>query len=229
MNTAIHSVPDRAPDPVRLSRALSRSPLPRPTTCPRRAGRRHSWPGATDGPAATVRARCPPPGCTWSPSTCNGVARLKLQPRFELTDGQRVVRHDGPPTYDAPPSVEDLFRDAARNHELERTHRAERMAAKEQQRDADRDRRSQTRPSVPGRSHAARDAAPPAHADALLSGDCGWSRDVRCGSRCRTGAGAAAGGVSGGFGPTCRARKERNLQAPGRAERLARREAAPHR
>ena len=50
----------------------------------------------------------------------NGVARLKLQPRFERVDGQRVVRHDGPPTYDAPPTIEDLFKDAARNHELER-------------------------------------------------------------------------------------------------------------
>lgn len=45
----------------------------------------------------------------------NGVARLKLQPRFERVDGQDVVRRDGPPTYDVPPSVEDLFKEAARN------------------------------------------------------------------------------------------------------------------
>ena len=73
----------------------------------------------------------------------NGVARLKLQPRFELADDQRVVRHDGPPTYDVPPTIEDLFKDAARNHELERTYRTERTASRSQRRDADRDRRSQ--------------------------------------------------------------------------------------
>ena len=73
----------------------------------------------------------------------NGVARLKLQPRFELADGQRVVRHDNPPTYDVPPTIEDLFKDAARNHELERTYRTERTASRNNRRDADRDRRSQ--------------------------------------------------------------------------------------
>jgi hypothetical protein len=73
----------------------------------------------------------------------NGVARLKLQPRFELVDGQRVVRHDGPPTYDVPPAIEGLFRDAARNHELEHTYRAERTVSKDRRREGDRDRRSQ--------------------------------------------------------------------------------------
>ena len=73
----------------------------------------------------------------------NGVARLKLQPRFELADDQRVVRHDNPPTYDVPPTIEDLFKDAARNHELERTYRTERTASRNNRRDADRDRRSQ--------------------------------------------------------------------------------------
>src|SRR5262245_58866685 len=51
----------------------------------------------------------------------DGVARLKLRPRYE-TDGeqQRLVRIDAPPTYDSPPDIEALFREAARNHQLER-------------------------------------------------------------------------------------------------------------
>ena len=70
-----------------------------------------------------------------------GVARLKLRPRYELNDEQHVVRIDEMPTYDAPPSIEDLFRDAARNHQLERSYDAERRSAKERRRDADRERR----------------------------------------------------------------------------------------
>jgi hypothetical protein len=59
-----------------------------------------------------------------------GNARLKLQPRFELDGNQRVVRVDAPPTYDVPPSIDDLFRAAARNHELERTYQTERNVAR---------------------------------------------------------------------------------------------------
>lgn len=73
----------------------------------------------------------------------NGVARLKLQPWFEVTADQRVIRHEHPPTYDAPPTIEDLFKDAARNHELERQYLTERTAARSRRRDEDRERRSQ--------------------------------------------------------------------------------------
>jgi hypothetical protein len=73
----------------------------------------------------------------------HGIARLKLKPRYELNEVQRVVRIDEVPTYDAPPDLEDLFRDAARNHQLERTYRATREAAKHQRRDAGRERRAQ--------------------------------------------------------------------------------------
>src|SRR3989304_6064633 len=48
-----------------------------------------------------------------------GVARLKLRPRYERDGEQRVVRVDTPPAYDCPPSLEDLYREAGRNHELE--------------------------------------------------------------------------------------------------------------
>lgn len=71
----------------------------------------------------------------------NGAARLKLHPRFERVDGQDVVRRDGPPTYDLPPSIEDLFKEAARNHELERAYRSNRSLSRDHRRDADRDRR----------------------------------------------------------------------------------------
>ena len=47
-----------------------------------------------------------------------GVARLKLRPRFER-DTNGIVRIDTAPTYDAPPTVEELYRAAAKNHELE--------------------------------------------------------------------------------------------------------------
>jgi hypothetical protein len=55
----------------------------------------------------------------------DGLARLKLQPRFYLDAAQNVIRSDTPPTYDAPPSVDDLLKEAARNHQLERAYHVE--------------------------------------------------------------------------------------------------------
>jgi hypothetical protein len=72
-----------------------------------------------------------------------GRARLKLRPRFELNGEQRVVRIDAPPAYDAPPSVEDLFREAGRNHQLEHSFHAEHSAARHAEREADRQRRGE--------------------------------------------------------------------------------------
>jgi hypothetical protein len=72
-----------------------------------------------------------------------GVARLKLRPRYELDAEQRVVRVDAPPTYDVPPGLDELFREAARNHQLERTYQTERRAAKASRQEADRERRAQ--------------------------------------------------------------------------------------
>lgn len=64
-----------------------------------------------------------------------GVARLKLQPHFELADDRRILRRDTPPTYDVPPTVDDLFRDASRNYELERTYQQQRATRDGQRRD----------------------------------------------------------------------------------------------
>ena len=54
-----------------------------------------------------------------------GRARLKLRPRFELNGDQRVIRIDALPTYDSPPTLDDLCREAGRKRDLERQHRDE--------------------------------------------------------------------------------------------------------
>lgn len=72
-----------------------------------------------------------------------GVARLKLRPRFELNSQQRVVLIDAPVTFDAPPTPEELLREAARNHQLERAYHAERTAATARRTEADRTRRAE--------------------------------------------------------------------------------------
>ena len=70
-----------------------------------------------------------------------GVARLKLRPRFER-DGERgVVRIDASPLYDAPPTIDELYRAAAKNHELESAYYAERVAQRSKRSDDDRARR----------------------------------------------------------------------------------------
>jgi len=69
-----------------------------------------------------------------------GVARLKLRPRFEM-DTSGIVRIDTAPMYDVPPTVEELYRAAARNHELETAYHAQRTALKAKRTDDDRARR----------------------------------------------------------------------------------------
>ena len=73
----------------------------------------------------------------------NGVARLKLRPRYQLDGENGIARIDAAPTYDAPPDVEELFREAARNHQLERAYTSERQAAKIKRREADQGRRAE--------------------------------------------------------------------------------------
>ena len=72
-----------------------------------------------------------------------GVARLKLRPSFELDAQQRVIIKDAPPTYHAPPTPDDLFREAARNHQLERAYHLERSAEKAKHREVDVDLRTE--------------------------------------------------------------------------------------
>ena len=73
----------------------------------------------------------------------DGVARLKLRPRYQVDGEQRIVRIDAAPTYDAPPDIEELFREAARNHQLERAYLSERRTATLKRREAERERRTQ--------------------------------------------------------------------------------------
>src|ERR1043165_614610 len=70
----------------------------------------------------------------------NGVARLKLRPQFMLANDKQIVRTDPLPTYNAPPSIDELYRDAARNHQLERAFDSERQATRDKRHEADRER-----------------------------------------------------------------------------------------
>jgi hypothetical protein len=53
------------------------------------------------------------------------------------------VKIDALPAYDAPPTVDDLFREAGRNHQLEHAFHAERSAARRAEREAEEQRREQ--------------------------------------------------------------------------------------
>ena len=70
-----------------------------------------------------------------------GIARLKLRPRFERDDQRDIVRMDAAPLYDAPPTIEELYWAAARNHELESAYYAERSAQRSKRSDAERELR----------------------------------------------------------------------------------------
>ena len=59
-----------------------------------------------------------------------GVARLKLRPQFKLNTDQRIVKIKFAPVYDQPPTLDELFQDAARNHELERAYHAQRTTTR---------------------------------------------------------------------------------------------------
>ena len=66
----------------------------------------------------------------------NGVARLKLRPQFKMGADHRVIRIKLAPIYDHPPTLDELFQDAARNHELERAYHAQGTTAQTAKREA---------------------------------------------------------------------------------------------
>jgi hypothetical protein len=120
-----------------------------------------------------------------------GVARLKLRPRFEVDAEQRVVFTDSPPTYDVPPTLDDLLRDAARNHQLERAYHAERTAERLKHREAEFDLRAEVAREFladPARRPAERPRPTRTHCFLILDGgrrlrfdvslDTGPARDV---------------------------------------------------
>jgi hypothetical protein len=72
----------------------------------------------------------------------HGVARLKLRPRYELDAEQHVVCIDMAPLFDQPPTIDELLRLAARNHQLERAYHVKRTIVRDQRSDTDRVRRT---------------------------------------------------------------------------------------
>jgi hypothetical protein len=75
--------------------------------------------------------------------TGHGIARLKLRPRYELDAEQHVICIDMAPIYDHPPTTDDLLRQAARNHQLERAYHATRTIARDERSETDRVRRTE--------------------------------------------------------------------------------------
>ena len=71
-----------------------------------------------------------------------GLARLKLRPRYEVKPDGHVVQIDAPPIYEQPPTIDELFMAAATNHELERAYFAQR-STRARRRDAQHDVRAQ--------------------------------------------------------------------------------------
>ena len=55
--------------------------------------------------------------------------RLKLRPQFKTSADQRVIKIKLAPVYDHPATIDELFQDAAPNHELERAYHAQRTTA----------------------------------------------------------------------------------------------------
>ena len=86
----------------------------------------------------------------------NGVARLKLRPQFKLNTDQRIVKIKFAPVYDHPPTLDELFQDAARNHELERAYHAQRTTAQTAKRETLVRMAEPGGPGVPRRSESAR-------------------------------------------------------------------------
>jgi hypothetical protein len=73
----------------------------------------------------------------------HGLARLKLRPRYELDAEQQVICIDMAPIYDQPPTIDELLRQAARNHQLERAYHAKRTITRDERSDTDRVRRTE--------------------------------------------------------------------------------------
>lgn len=65
-----------------------------------------------------------------------GHAQLRLFPRYYLNEQQEVIRDGEPPIFDTVPTVDDLLKEAARNHQLERAYRVERADHRRKQRES---------------------------------------------------------------------------------------------
>src|SRR5207245_284554 len=125
----------------RLAAVVSEGERPLPVTVTyalSEDGRKRSLLAGGDGRALQqLTIHVPPARLHLVSVDADGVARLKLRPRYELDAENAVVRIDAPPTFDAPPDLDVLFQHAARNHQLARTYESQRHAARVQRRHAD--------------------------------------------------------------------------------------------
>lgn len=138
MDTTVHAIAHHSPDPLRAvpsAQTVSVSVVYHLSE----AGRKASLLAGGDGKGVQrLTVQVPATRLHLVTVGLSGQARLKLQPHFERVEG-RVSRHDTPPVFDAPPTIEELFHIAARNHELAREFRSTRLES----RDAYRDRRAE--------------------------------------------------------------------------------------
>lgn len=134
METTVHAVAHQAPDPLRAvpsAQTLSVSVVYHLSE----AGRKVSLMAGGDGKGVQrLTVQVPSPRLHLVAVGVSGQARLKLQPHFERVEGQ-VLRHDDPPVFDAPPTVEELLHLAACNHELAREFRSSRTESRETHRE----------------------------------------------------------------------------------------------
>jgi hypothetical protein len=142
MDTALHPVTRR---PETTLHVLSSTPSPTPQALAAvavfrlsEAGRKASLLAGGDGrERQQVPVEVPIARLHLVHVDTEGRARLKLQPRYEVREHQRVVRIDAAPIYDVPPTIDALFQDAARNHELESVYHGQRAAVRAVRQDAD--------------------------------------------------------------------------------------------
>ncbi len=131
MDTAAHALAPHSSDSLRV--------VPSAQTLPASAvyqlsetGRKTSLLAGGDGKAVQrLTVQVPTTRLHLVTVGLGGQAKLKLQPHFERVDGQ-VLRRDGPPVFDAPPTLDELFHIAARNHELAREFRAARSGSRDE-------------------------------------------------------------------------------------------------
>jgi hypothetical protein len=108
------------------------------------AGRKTSLLAGDDGHAVQrITVEVPPNRLHLVSVNGHGVARLKLRPRYELDAEQHVLCIDMAPIFDQPPTIDELFRLAARNHQLERAYHAKRTLVRDEQSDTQRVRRTE--------------------------------------------------------------------------------------
>lgn len=133
LDSSLHAVATPSPTtPVESVRTLSVTADFRLSE----AGRKASLLNGGNGRAEQrVKVSVPLPRLHLVHVDANGVARLKLRPQFKMSPDQRVIKIKLAPVYDHPPTIDELFQDAARNHELERAYHAQRTTTQSAKRD----------------------------------------------------------------------------------------------